>query len=338
MSEDFGTTRGGPKAPVDAPPRRPAGSVRRTSTIDSMRPDGLDGDVQVVARARDLLTTIEGEARVLAADGYDAVISPDRRLLRIDHPDARLAELQDVSTASGFRARAIAAVPDEAERSTLLNLLLDDLTGANLVAGYAMQRHPSWTTRTIPVEHFDAVTDLCAGWARGATILDAVEADGMVPTPTTAPVALAPDADDPLGVARPAGAPTGLDAAGRAGSTWWPTATDSASTSTSVTAYVDREGVEGAVHEYSVWGRFDPSSHTIVELDAAAHVLPWVECPQALGSASRLVGATVDELRAVVRADFVGTSTCTHLNDTLRGLADLPALAATLTSEGRAWR
>ena len=58
-------------------------------------------------------------------------------------------------------------------------------------------------------------------------------------------------------------------------------------------------------------------------------MLPWVECPQALGSASRLVGATVDELRAVVRADFVGTSTCTHLNDTLRGLADLPALAAT---------
>ena len=77
-------------------------------------------------------------------------------------------------------------MPDEAERSTLLNLLLDDLTGANLVAGYAMQRHPSWTTRTIPVEHFDAVTDLCAGWASGATILDAVEADGRVPTPTTA--------------------------------------------------------------------------------------------------------------------------------------------------------
>jgi len=331
VSEDFGTTRGGPKAPVDAPPRRPAGSVRRTSTIDSMRPDGLDGDVQVVARARDLLTTVEGEARVLAADGYDAVISPDRHLLHIDHPDARLAELHAVSTASGFRARAIAAVPDEAERSTLLNLLLDDLTGANLVAGYAMQRHPSWTTRTIPVEHFASVTDLCAGWASGATILVAVEADGRVPTPTTAPVALEPDADDPLAWHdRPALPPGSMRRARRLDVV---AGVDGLGFDVHFRdSYVDRDGVEGAVHEYSVWGRYDPSVHTIVEVDAVAHVLPWVECPQALGSASRLVGATVDELRAVVRADFVGTSTCTHLNDTLRGLADLPALAATLGS------
>jgi hypothetical protein len=316
---------------VDAPPRRPAGSVRRTSTIDSIRPAGLEGDVQVVARARDLRTTLDGEALVLAADGYDAVISPDRHLLHIDHPDARLAGLQGVSTASGFRARAVAAVPDEAERSTLLNLLLDDLTGANLVAGYAMQRHPSWTTRTIPVEHFEAATDLCAGWASGATILDAVEADGLVPTPTTAPVAREPATGDPLAWHdRPALPPGSMRRARRLDVV---TDGDGEGVRFDVhfrDSYVDREGVEGAVHEYSVWGRFDPPTHTIVALDAFAHVLPWVECPQALGSASRLVGMPVDELRAVVRADFVGTSTCTHLNDTLRGLADLPALAATL--------
>jgi hypothetical protein len=329
VSEDLAVTRGGPKAPVDAAPRRAAGSVRRTSTIDSMRPDGLDGDVQVVARARDLLTTDDGTARVLAADGYDAVVSADRRLLHIDHPDTRLADLQGGTTASGFRARAVAAVPDEAERSTLLNLLLDDLTGANLVAGYAMQRHPSWTTRTIPAEHFDAVTDLCAGWARDATILVGVEADGLVPTPTTAPVAGDPGDDDPFAWhQRPALPPGSMRRARRLD-----VVADGGGVGVRFDvhfrdSYVDRDGVEGAVHEYSVWGRFDPSSHTVVEIDAAAHVLPWVECPQALGSAARLVGATVDELRAVVRADFVGTSTCTHLNDTLRGLADLPALAA----------
>ena len=198
-----------------------------------------------------------------------------------------------------------------------------------------MQRHPSWTQRRIPVEHLGAVTDLCAGWARGATILDAVEANGIVPTPTAAPVALAPT---PTTRSRGTTGRRSRPArcAGPAGSTWWPTATGSRFDVHFRDCYVDRDGVEGAVHEYSVWGRFDPSVHTIVELDAAAHVLPWVECPQALGSASRLVGATVDELRAVVRADFVGTSTCTHLNDTLRGLADLPALAATGVSEGRA--
>ena len=85
--------------------------------------------------------------------------------------------------AGGFRAAAVALIPDEAEHLSLLNLLLDDLPGANLVAGYAMQHHPSWTTRTIPVEHLGAAADLCAGWARGATILDAVAESGLVPTP-----------------------------------------------------------------------------------------------------------------------------------------------------------
>jgi Protein of unknown function (DUF2889) len=32
----------------------------------------------------------------------------------------------------------------------------------------------------------------------------------------------------------------------------------------------------------------------------------------------------------MVRTDFVGTTTCTHLNDTLRSLADLPALTKAL--------
>ena len=35
---------------------------------------------------------------------------------------------------------------------------------------------------------------------------------------------------------------------------------------------------------------------------------------------------TLAELRDRVRAEFVGTSTCTHLNDTLRAIADLDAL------------
>jgi hypothetical protein len=34
----------------------------------------------------------------------------------------------------------------------------------------------------------------------------------------------------------------------------------------------------------------------------------------------------LSELRERVRGEFVGTSTCTHLNDTLRAIADLDAL------------
>jgi Protein of unknown function (DUF2889) len=53
---------------------------------------------------------------------------------------------------------------------------------------------------------------------------------------------------------------------------------------------------------------------------------PWAECPAAVASAERLWGTTFDDLRLRVRRELVGTASCTHLNDTLRSLADLGAL------------
>ena len=35
---------------------------------------------------------------------------------------------------------------------------------------------------------------------------------------------------------------------------------------------------------------------------------------------------TLSDMRGRIRAEFVGTSTCTHLNDTLRCLGDIGAL------------
>jgi hypothetical protein len=58
----------------------------------------------------------------------------------------------------------------------------------------------------------------------------------------------------------------------------------------------------------------------IVACVATPRVLPWSECPQAAASAGRLVGQRVGDLRALVRDDLVGTSTCTHLNDLLSSL------------------
>jgi len=55
-------------------------------------------------------------------------------------------------------------------------------------------------------------------------------------------------------------------------------------------------------------------------------VLPWQECPGAIGSAARIRGMTLSQMRDRIRGEFVGTTTCTHLNDTLRAVADLDAL------------
>jgi hypothetical protein len=91
-------------------------------------------------------------------------------------------------------------------------------------------------------------------------------------------------------------------------------------------SHVDGDGVETIVHEYTVVGELDTSTRTVTSVDASVQVLPWQECPGAIGSAARVAGMTLADMRARIRTEFVGTSTCTHLNDTLRALADLDAL------------
>jgi hypothetical protein len=91
-------------------------------------------------------------------------------------------------------------------------------------------------------------------------------------------------------------------------------------------SHVDEDGTETIVHEYTISASVDTSDGVLVSCSAAPRVLPWVECPAAALSASRLVGLPVSGLRRHVRDTFLGTSTCTHLNDTLRSLEDIPAL------------
>lgn len=330
-ARDAGIVRGGPKSPVAGTPRREPGSVRRTASIDSARPEGWSGRVDLTARARDLLTRADGSPRTLACDGFTAMLSADRVLRAIAHGDARLGSLVGLPVSGGFRARALALLADEAARGSLLNLLLDDLPGASLVAGYALQRDPEWPSRRVAAEHLSGMDDLCAGWGRDATILQVVRAEGVIPVPTTAPVEVAHD-DDPDGWHElPRLAAGSMRRARRIDVV----ADDDTRATVAFDvhfrdSHVDAHDGEGAVHEYTVRGRFAPATRTIVAIEGAAPVLPWTECPGALVSVVRIAGTTTDDLRARVRRDFTGPATCTHLNDVLRSLADLPALAAML--------
>ena len=90
------------------------------------------------------------------------------------------------------------------------------------------------------------------------------------------------------------------------------------------------DGVETIVHEYTVAATVTPDASTVMACAATPRVLPWQECPQAVASAGRLAGMAVLGLRPQVRAELLGPTTCTHLNDTLRELEDVVALAALL--------
>jgi hypothetical protein len=63
---------------------------------------------------------------------------------------------------------------------------------------------------------------------------------------------------------------------------------------------------------------------------AEPRVLPYPECPGAAPNAVNIVGVPVAELRKEVLTRIRSIHCCTHLNDALRSLAEVPVLAASL--------
>lgn len=329
----------GPHDPVlPAPPRQP-GSIRRTSTIDTNRPDGLTGPSVVSASARDLCTAVDGTTAVLGeASVHARLSSPDHRLLEIHaRPDEpALGDLVGRVVGPGFRARVDACVPHLRDTGALLYLLLDDLPGATLVSGYAML-HADAVTAHPHDEYLDARADLCAGWARDGSMMTLVKRHGRSPVPLGPPAPPLARDDDPLAWHAMADlGPLGMRRLRRLDV--GPVAEPGAPIPVDVffrDTHVDAEMVETVVHEYSVTVTIDPVTRTIRAIEARADVLPWRECPAAVASATRLVGRPLAGLRRHVREQFVGTSTCTHLNDVLRGLADVDALVDALAALAR---
>ena len=345
----FAPQYAGPHHPVTEMPPRRAGWLRRTTTIDTTRPEGLDRASVVDARARDLLTDDEGVASVLAAASFEARLeSPGGLVLELiatGHDDG-LAALVGVPVRAGFRARAaqaLTALPAGDPSLILLNQLLDDLPGATLVAGFALQHAASVAGRDIVRDAGPASTDaaagsagadlmlgqadLCAGWAGDSIMFTTLRSTGTIMTPLgpAAPPLLAGDDRDAWHEVAPL-PPHGMRRLRRLD--LGPVDPDGtcAFDGHFRDSHVDGDGLETCVHEYAIAGRIDSRRSTVVTIETEARVLPWQECPGAVASAQRVVGVPLEELRPMVRSELTGSSTCTHLNDTLRSLHDVPGL------------
>jgi hypothetical protein len=99
-------------------------------------------------------------------------------------------------------------------------------------------------------------------------------------------------------------------------------------------SYVTAGGVETIVHEYTFTADVEPRTHVVLASEAVARALPFAQCPEAAASAGRLTGDGLDDLRTRIQTDFVGATTCTHLNDMMRALADVGLLAARIGAVG----
>jgi hypothetical protein len=311
---------GGLSAPASGTPPRARGSVRRTTSVDMLRPDVLTGLRRFVARARDVATDVDGAAGLSDTVEVVAVINGDHELVELHssrHHDG-LTPLLGRKVGAGFRAAVDAAMPDEQESRSLLHLLLDDLPVAALISAYADMYLDA------PMPHLlGEKVDVCSGWRADGLMMTSIRERGKMPIPIGPPAPVL-DTDDPyawhaldrlplFGMRRRrrldlrGGEPLEADAMFR-------------------DTYVQADGTETVLHEYGLWAALDPLTLRIKALEATPRVLPWDECPMAAASASRLVGAPVADVRQRVRQSFSGTSTCTHLNDLLRSLESLVAL------------
>jgi hypothetical protein len=267
-------------------------------------------------------TEILDEARVhVTVDALGIVTA-----IAAEPPVPELSNLVGGHASRGFRARLDDLLPRHRDGGTVLLQLLDDLPMAGLISSYGSSREqPDFR---LPSGAAARLTDLCAGWAGGGTMLDSLDQTGVFPIPggPPAPELLAPD--DPLAwhamprMARRsvrrcrrldllAGAPLALDVHFR-------------------DSHLGEDGLEEVLHEYLLAATVEPGTLTVLGADASARVLPWPECPGAIASAGRIVDGPVSALRQVVASEFTGTTTCTHLNDVLRSLAGVTALAAAL--------
>ncbi len=293
------------------------------------------GPVVLAARARDLRTDVDGAPERLATAAIDATIDyVGGRIvtaLSVAPVADDLDQLIGIAASSGFRQVVDRVLPGDRGTGSLRYQLLDDLPTAILVSGFAIGA----AGVRMPARHLHLANEnLCAGWATGGTIMTGIELDGSPPM-VTGPVApsLLPADDEFAWHELTPLPPHGMRRWRRLD--MWREHDVVQIDCFFRDSHVAADGIETVIHEYAVGAAVDPATMRFTRCDAAIGALPWVECPAAAASAGRLVGALATELRLWVRGTFVGPPTCTHLNDTLRAMEDIPALVAALPEGDR---
>lgn len=319
-----------------APPRQP-GSVRRTSSIEVTWPDGREGEMRLVGRARDLVTPKSGGPGVVSAeDAFTARLRADRTITAIEADPPRPAMARLVGERGGGKLRGVLGqvIPQEREGASPLYLILDDISGASLVAGWAWSLwDPDWLARMRAAiddpqlaKFMKDRTNVCIGHAPGSSAFD-FESPHRVSAITPAPDLRRADDPDGWHAFTPQQGAPGLRRARRIDVTVDDLIrVDSAFQDSGQTP----DGGRAALHEYRLGVTADPKTLEVLSIDADPRVLPFVECPSATHNMTRLIGSPIQDLRETVLAQLPGVAGCTHLNDALRALAEVPALVKRL--------
>ena len=317
-------------------------SVRRTSNIDIAFAD--EGALKLTGACRDLRTA--GVTETLGFGQLQADLDHSHVLQQLHvsgsggFDTGLVDELVGCLVGAGFRCRVAAAMADA--ETTPLFVLLDELPVAALISGYARMYRGEFAEQGIDRSLIKA--DICSGWRSDGHMVVSIRRHGQMPIP------LGPAAPELLAVGDSLGwheiQPLAAGSMRRR-RLLDVSRSEAESIDTEANGHLNvfamfrdthvdaSDGVERVLHEYSFTATINPRHLTMHSCVATPQVLPWNECPDAANSAQRLDGQPIAALRELVRRDFRGLGTCTHLNDLLRSLGDLAGLAAQLDSSGR---
>ena len=287
-------------------------------------------------RARDVVTGSDlAEISEVATGGFDIVATMGREIRAIETTPRLLDPASLIGVRGGGQSRtAIAAQLSAMDAiGTPLHLLLDDFAGASLVAGWAWSRWTEdWASPAGADEparrRFPKMEGICAGFRPGASSLDE-HGRPRHDIQSSARVESLVNPDDLAGW-HPLATQDGV---GMRRARWIDIWKDAgvirieAGFQDSSTA---PHGGRDAVHEYRVAATADLNGMVLRSVSADPRVLPYRECPAAAANINRMIGTPLSGLRDEVLAQLPGTLGCTHLNDVLRALADVPHLAVML--------
>jgi hypothetical protein len=319
-----------------SPPRRP-NSIRRTTSIDSRWPQGFGHDVKMTGRARDLVTPANGEQPVTTAIADFAITaSPQREILAIATKPHHPRELELVGVRAGAASReALSHALGDAKGAPLYQIL-DDFAGASLVSGWIWAHWNPDRVRQIreqgpPPGFKGPKANICVGFAEGSSALDLLSRPlaGSLDRTEVLPLE---NPEDPHGWHEMVAGDGPTMRRARRIDVW-----REGDLIRIDAGFQDSgnapDGTRVAIHEYRVQAAVDPDDMIVRSLEASPLILPFAECPGASFKISAMVGQPIREFRQRVIDMLPGTQGCTHLNDVLRALADVPCLASQLPRE-----
>ena len=333
-----------PRRSGDPAPQRRLGSVRRTASIDVSWRGGFAGEKVLHGRARDLATDGDGGARVLAQASMTATLAFDKTItgLTATPAPARIGEL--IGQRGGGHLRVVMAdiMPDLIASGDPLYLLLDDISGTSLISVWAWSLwNPDWLRdieSLMPKEQLDKLTrapdGVCWGLRPGNNHFSP-ESGHLADEPADAGPVVNPE--DPAGWHDFPELPGVSLRRARRIDVWRDAASGLIHIDSGFQDSAPRppnadgsSAPRAAVHEYRLTATLDPDRLALKSLAPVPYVLPFGECPGAVAGALDLIGTPLRDIREVVLSRLRGPAGCTHLNDALRALAEVPMLVEQL--------